>query len=193
MVREGADTTRDTGRHSDFFLLKLPRLVPTASPPRAAPCPPAPRTPKGPLDTPGEAAKSEGGWGRRYGADTALVEPGDRQAEPPEPPPQGISGAGAAYTTCGAPLRPGAALLSVWQRAPSHIFSPPLASWKTFCPLKSFAKGKIKKKKAENGEKSEQRASIPQLSLASPLRGEGRYLLLHFSPNLVNLSRVTIL
>lgn len=156
-----------------------------------------------PPSPPGEAAKG----GRRLGTAPRLWHrpcgaqrpSGWASRHPPTPPPsppprRGICGPGAAHTTCGAPLPPGAALLNVWQRAPSNVFSPPLASWKTFCPLEHFAKGKkIKKKKAENGEKWERRASTPQLSLSSPLRGEGRYPSLHFSHNLVNLSRVTTL
>lgn len=124
---------------------------------------------------------------------TVRPSPPNPPAPPTPPPRQGISGPGAAHTTCGAPLPPGAALLNVWQRAPSNIFSPPLESWKTFCPLKRFAKGKNKKKKAKNGENQSGEPPPPRLSLSSPLRGEGRYLSLHFSHNLVNLSKATTL
>lgn len=132
-------------------------------PSRTAPCPPGPRAPKGPLDPLGEAAQWRGGWERACGAHR----PSGWARRAPRTPPAG-------------PRYRREVLSSASGKGPlSNGFSPPLASCKTFLPTERnpLQRGKKgKKKKAENGE---------NLSLFSPL-GEGRYLSLHFSHNLLS-------
>lgn len=114
------------------------------------------------------------------GGATARVEPRDRQAEPPEPPRPAGASAGPAPRTPPAGRRcRRERLLTAWQRAPPNTFSPPLASWKTFCPLKPFAKRKIKTRRTEK--------TSHQLSLSSPRRG--LILVAPFQPQLCELQQ----
>lgn len=106
----------------------------------------------------------------------------DRHAEPPEPPRRGICGPGAAHTTCGAPLRPGAAPHRLAKGPFKYIFSSPRVL-ESFLPTETLCKGK--NKNAKNGEN--QSPTFPLLSQerANTCRS--------ISATTLNFSRVTTL